>query len=148
MSVLKNENWKQFQSAVRNAYGDPEGIDDVHLPMTNREAIDVLQDFDKENFEDRSVGIYMDIEMKQAIPVAIQALLTMESKQPSNSTGLVPCGCGGTPHLTHKLWGEGKFEDPEWDVVCDKCRIVIEDFIDEDSARSGWNTAMGYRKDN
>ena len=37
-------------------------------------VIDILEDFDKENFEDSSVGIYADHEMQIAVPVAVAAL--------------------------------------------------------------------------
>lgn len=39
-----------------------------------QDMIDILEDFDKENFEDKSVGIFGDPEMKIAVPVAVAAL--------------------------------------------------------------------------
>lgn len=43
-----------------------------------RKAIDILDDFDKENFDDRSVGIFEDKDMKFAVPLAITALEQMQ----------------------------------------------------------------------
>jgi hypothetical protein len=43
-------------------------------PLTLLQAITVLKDFDRENIEDKSVGIFMDKDMKRAIPVILMAI--------------------------------------------------------------------------
>jgi hypothetical protein len=43
-------------------------------PLTLLQAITVLKDFDRENIEDESVGIFMDKDMKRAVPVLLAAL--------------------------------------------------------------------------
>ena len=82
---LKDEDGKVYPSTVPLDECSPIGkdllklIDEAIARQSVKseevaEAIDILIDWDNENFEDRSVGIYIDSDMKFAVPLAVTAL--------------------------------------------------------------------------
>ena len=55
---------------------------------------------------------------------------------------IVNCGCGGKPKLTHKKWINQTPADIEWDILCPKCGLIIEDFPTQPEAISAWNLEL------
>lgn len=86
------------------------------------------------------------MKMDTHISVVLRRLIErgLEDKTPDSETGLVYCGCGGTPKF-HRHPGYGWFI-----VMCVECNIATSWRVHREDAINIWNTAMGMvydRKD-
>lgn len=58
-------------------------------------------------------------------------------------TGLVNCGCGGTPIAEDWEW-EG--DTGLWECWCNKCRLRTGFYSSQQKAMAAWNRAMGMAR--
>jgi hypothetical protein len=93
---------------------------------------------------------FMTCATRDAIRIAIAAL---RGPVPDPETGLVPCGCGGTPEYIHSvpLINGGTFGvrcfrcDAMIGLVADESSLV-GDYVKKNYAKSAWNTMRGYKE--
>jgi len=70
------------------------------------------------------------------------AIAALRGPVPDPITGLVPCGCGGTPVM---LKCESHVGEEVWIVMCSDCHVSTAECFYELAAKNDWNISHGYR---
>lgn len=84
---------------------------------------------------DITINRYTQEELGKALPTAIDAL---RGPQPDPITGLMPCGCGGSPVIV-----ETKSKIHPFIARCPLCYMQTDSASSEEDAQFFWNHGMG-----
>lgn len=99
--------------------------------MRYREAVDAITDY-------ILTGCGLSDNPPVERNVVLEALKVFENKVPNPSTGLVQCGCGGTPNYDH--YGNLRLHRAR----CPKCRTVTDWNHSLQEIARIWNEVVGY----